>query len=187
MTEEAPESRGWFRSRSYANVTSTLALVIALGGTSFAAAALAKNSVGTKQLKNSAVTAAKVHGSAVTGSKVKDGSLLAKDLKTGQLIMPVAYAHVAADGTVDAANSKGVTSANVQLESAAAFCFTGLSFPVRRAVVTEDYADLNGVAGEAAFAVGNPQDDCSEAGTQAEVATTAQATYQATGFYIFFY
>jgi hypothetical protein len=60
---------------SYANVTATLALVVALGGTGYAAAELAKNSVGTKQLQKNAVTS----------KKVDNGSLLAKDFKAGQL------------------------------------------------------------------------------------------------------
>jgi hypothetical protein len=64
-----------FRPGRYANVASTLALVVALGGTSYAAVALPKNSVGTKQLKTNAVTS----------SKVKDSTLLSKDFKAGQL------------------------------------------------------------------------------------------------------
>jgi hypothetical protein len=55
-----------FKSRlSYANVISTLCLVLVLGGGSaYAAAQLAKNSVGTTQLKNGAVTPAKLSGAA---------------------------------------------------------------------------------------------------------------------------
>jgi len=52
-----------------------LALFVALGGTSYAAATLAADSVGTRQLRRGAVTSA----------KVKDRSLLAKDFKRGQL------------------------------------------------------------------------------------------------------
>ena len=52
-----------------------LALFIALGGTSYAAVALPKNSVGTKQLKKNAVTSA----------KVKNGSLKESDFKAGEL------------------------------------------------------------------------------------------------------
>jgi hypothetical protein len=51
------------------------ALMVALGGTSYAVAQLPAGSVGTKQLKKNAVNAA----------KVKDRSLLAKDFKSGQL------------------------------------------------------------------------------------------------------
>jgi hypothetical protein len=52
-----------------------LALFVALGGTSYAAVTLPKNSVGTAQLKNSAVT----------GAKVKKGSLRKIDFAAGQL------------------------------------------------------------------------------------------------------
>jgi hypothetical protein len=62
-----------FASGRYANVTATLALVVALSGTSYAAAKLAPNSVGTAQLKKNAVTTA----------KVKDGTLQATDFKAG--------------------------------------------------------------------------------------------------------
>lgn len=65
---------------SYASVTATLALVVALSGSSYAAVSLARGSVGTAQLKNSAVTTAKLHKNAVVSSKVKDGSIGASDL-----------------------------------------------------------------------------------------------------------
>lgn len=65
---------------TYAGVTATIALLVALGGTSVAAVSLGKATVGTAQLKNGAVTTAKLHGSAVTGDKVKNGSLQGKDL-----------------------------------------------------------------------------------------------------------
>ena len=52
-----------------------IALFVALGGVSYAAATLPRDSVGTAQIKRSAVTSA----------KVKDGSLLARDFKAGQL------------------------------------------------------------------------------------------------------
>ncbi len=52
-----------------------LAIFIALGGTSYAAVKLPKNSVGAKQIKKNAVT----------GTKVKNGSLLSADFKAGQL------------------------------------------------------------------------------------------------------
>ncbi len=59
---------------SYANVASTLALVVALSGGAYAAS-LPKKSVGTPQLKKEAVTTA----------KVKDGSLTAADFAPGAL------------------------------------------------------------------------------------------------------
>jgi hypothetical protein len=64
------------RRLTYANVMSSIAVFLVLGGaTAFAATELVKNSVGTKQLKNNAVNSA----------KVKNHSLLAADFKSGQL------------------------------------------------------------------------------------------------------
>jgi hypothetical protein len=44
---------------TYANLMATLAVFIALGGASYAATQLPRNSVGTKQLKKNVVTTAK--------------------------------------------------------------------------------------------------------------------------------
>lgn len=67
-------------SLSYANVVSSLALFVALGGTSYAVASLPKNSVGDRQLKSGAVSGSKLKDDAVTTSKIKDGSVTAADL-----------------------------------------------------------------------------------------------------------
>jgi hypothetical protein len=66
-------------------IVACAALIVALGGVSYAAVALPTNSVGTAQLQKKAVSSAKLNGNAVTGAKVKDGSLLAADFKAGQL------------------------------------------------------------------------------------------------------
>jgi len=67
---------GRFTKRfSYANVMSTLALFVALGGVSYAATSLPANSVGRQQLKPNAVN----------GSKVANRSLRAVDFAAGQL------------------------------------------------------------------------------------------------------
>ncbi|MBS1880493.1 MAG: hypothetical protein JST31_13340 [Actinobacteria bacterium] len=61
---------------TYANVVSTVALVIAVGGASaFAATHLAQNSVGPRQLRRNAVTNAKIKNGAVTGAKIKLSTL----------------------------------------------------------------------------------------------------------------
>jgi hypothetical protein len=54
-------------------IISTVALIVALGGTSYAAFTLPQNSVGTKQLKNKAVTLAKI-APAAQGALAKVGS-----------------------------------------------------------------------------------------------------------------
>ena len=60
---------------TYANVMATVAVFIALGGASFAALKLPKNSVGAKQLRKNAVTTAKIKKAAVTGDKVQVSTL----------------------------------------------------------------------------------------------------------------
>jgi hypothetical protein len=62
-----------------------LALVLAVGGTSYAAVKLPAKSVGTPQLKNNAVTTAKVKNGAVTGPKLKQGAVGAKALAGGSV------------------------------------------------------------------------------------------------------
>jgi len=74
-----------FSNGRYANITATMALIIALGGTSYAAIVLPANSVGSKQLKKRAVTSSKLAANAVTSATVRNGSLRAKDFKVGQL------------------------------------------------------------------------------------------------------
>lgn len=61
---------------SYANVTSTLALVVALGGTG----AYAANTIGSADLKPGAVRASDLGKNAVSSTKVKNGSLQLQDL-----------------------------------------------------------------------------------------------------------
>ena len=85
MRGKLKDARKRLRRPTYAELVATLALFIALGGASYAAIQIPKNSVGTKQLKNRAVTAKKIHKNAVNTWKVRNGSLLAKDFKAGQL------------------------------------------------------------------------------------------------------
>ena len=70
---------------TYANVVATLALFIALGGASYAATQLSKNSVGTKQLKNNAVTVKKLKKNSVNSAKVKKNSLTGADIDLKKL------------------------------------------------------------------------------------------------------
>jgi hypothetical protein len=93
------------RNLSFANVTSVLALVVALGGTSYAAVHLPKNSVGTRQIKDNAVRSA----------EVRNGSLRLTDVKKSErakLKGPAgtarAYGVFRSTGTLVAARSKNV-------------------------------------------------------------------------------
>lgn len=80
---------------TYANVMSSIAVFLVLGGAAVAFNQLPKKSVGTKQLKANAVTAAKLHKNAVTNAKIKnnvveskkiaDGSIAANDLSIASM------------------------------------------------------------------------------------------------------
>ncbi len=67
---------------SYANVTATLALFIALGGTTYAATTLPRNSVGNAQLRSNSVTASKIRSSSVGSSEIHDRSVRLRDIST---------------------------------------------------------------------------------------------------------
>ena len=61
---------------TYANVMSSIAVFLVLGGgAAFAASQLGKNSVGSKQLKKNAVTKAKIKKNAVTTAKIRNGAV----------------------------------------------------------------------------------------------------------------
>ncbi len=79
---------------TYANVMATIAVFLALGGTSYAVTALPRNSVGAQQLKKNAVTSV----------KVKDGSLTAADFAKGTLL-------TGATGATGPAGPRGETGA----------------------------------------------------------------------------
>jgi hypothetical protein len=69
---------------TYANVMSSIAVFLVLGGaTAFAAGQLGKNTVGSKQLKKNAVVAAKIKAGAITAAKIKNGAITAGKLGTG--------------------------------------------------------------------------------------------------------
>jgi hypothetical protein len=70
---------------TYANLVATLALFIALGGSSYAALNLPKNSVKARQIAKNAVGSSEIKARAVRTSEVRDGSLLAGDFAAGQL------------------------------------------------------------------------------------------------------
>lgn len=75
-----------WRRPSPAMVVASLALLLALGGASFAAAtALAPHSVGTLQLKKFAVGTDQLKTNAVLGTKIKNGTLSKLDFAAGQV------------------------------------------------------------------------------------------------------
>ena len=85
------------RHLSFANVVSTMALFIDLGGGAYAAVKLPRNSVGEAQIK----------AGAVRSGEVKDGTLRAKDFKRGDL-PPGAAGRPGATGPTGSSGLAGV-------------------------------------------------------------------------------
>ena len=106
------------------NMLALIALFIALGGTTYAATALPKNSVGPKQLKKNAVTApkikagsvtgAKIGANAITGANIKDDSLTGADILESSLGKVPSAANAdhasAADSATNATNATNATT-----------------------------------------------------------------------------
>jgi hypothetical protein len=65
---------------TYANVTATLALFVALGGSSYAAVTLPRNSVGSAQLKTNSVGPSETKRNAVRSSEIRDRSIRLRDI-----------------------------------------------------------------------------------------------------------
>jgi hypothetical protein len=69
---------------SYANIASTLALFLALGGTAYAAA-----TIGSADIVNNSIRGKDIHNHTIAG----------KDIKSG-VLTPKLYANIASDGTL---------------------------------------------------------------------------------------
>jgi hypothetical protein len=117
---------------SYANVMSTIAVFLVLGGGAAFAAGLAKNSVGSKQLKRNAVTAAKIKNDAVTGAKVNEATLGAVPIATSAKTADVAK-------TADAAKTANVANSATTATTASTLAGQPPSaFAIRSAAFTEE-------------------------------------------------
>ena len=89
-----------------------LALFMAIGGGTYALAALPKRSVGSAQLKRGAVRGVNIRNSTITGIKVKNDSLTGADINEASLsIASVASAQRAATAT-SATSATTATNAN---------------------------------------------------------------------------
>jgi hypothetical protein len=107
---------------SPATVLASIALLVALSGTSIAAveATLQNNSVGTAQLKNNAVTTPKIANNAVTAAKIKNAAVAAAKIASNAVVAAkvasnaVTSAKIASNAVVAAKiASNAVTSAKI--------------------------------------------------------------------------
>jgi hypothetical protein len=122
------------RHLTYANVMSTIAVFVVMGGSAYA---LAKHSVGTKQLKNKAVTTKKIKNGAVTGAKIAAGAVPA----TGFNVTVTS----AAGPTITPGNVGGATATCPAGKKAIAG--GGLSDGTNNGAYIEDSRPVNGTTG----------------------------------------
>lgn len=202
------------RRLTYANVMSSLAVFLVLGGaTAFAATKIGANqlkansvktgkivkeAVTTSKLKNNAVSTAKIANDAVTGAKANESTFgqvpsaktaeSANFATTAGSAVPRAYARVlnADDGLgVDEARSKGVTDATVTAAGGSVYCFE-LGFTPVSIQSTVDW--IGGGANTFAQATLETSISCPD-GTDASVRTTndAGAGIDTINFYVVFF
>ena len=70
---------------NYANLMATIAVFIALAGSTYAALRVPPNSVGTRQLKAASVTTGKIANGAITAAKVAEHSLTGQEIDLSAL------------------------------------------------------------------------------------------------------
>ena len=167
---------GWLRDRlTYANVASTIALVLALGGTSYAAITLPRNSVGSAQVRSRAIESRHVDNGSLRLADLGAGArraLRGQEGPTGPAGAPAAkyFAVVSAGGGFRRGNathgghtvggSGAYTVGFAENVSGCAYSATlgsddGSVVPGGRVTVT----DLNGIVGVQTYgADGNPAD-----------------------------
>lgn len=98
--------RGRFRRHlTYSNVVSTLCLFVVLGGASYAASIVRKNSVTSKSVKNESLTGKDVKDGGLTGSDVMDDSLTGADVVESSLKAVPNAQHADSASTADRAST----------------------------------------------------------------------------------
>jgi hypothetical protein len=172
---------------TYANVMSSIAVFLVLGGaTAFAAKKIGSNelkgnSVTTAKIKKNAVTASKIKQSSITTAKIANGAVRNRKIATGSVdvtklaagfVAPTAEklarsANISAGGTV-LAGSLGIAQANVTRTTAGFYCFSGLTPAPVGGLATVDYSEA-GTNVTIQFDTGQPPGTLCPAGTQAFV------------------
>jgi hypothetical protein len=175
-----------------------------LGDNSVGSGELSANSVGSSELSDNSVGNSEAANNSIGSGELIDGSIALGDMSP-DAIGPRAFARVGATGTLDGGSppqNKGVIQANVQKDAVAGatttgpgvYCFGGLPFEPRSAVVTADSAGALGTTNlivSVAVQRGNNLGNCNAAHQQARVSVLAvdqtnAPTLTNHGFYIWF-
>ena len=162
-------SKSYYRSKPAAMVVTVIALSFVLPDSAVAetdTVAKAISSARVRRIANTQITR-RAPGLSVDSAVTAQS---ANTANTANSANPVLFARVAADGTVDPANSQGVTSANVTKPSPAAglFCFSGLP-AIKGGQVTPEIVN-NAFFESALLGFGDAVGNC-PAGTQFNVTT----------------
>jgi hypothetical protein len=164
---------------TFANVVSCIALFVALGGASYAATQLPKNSVGSKQLKKNAVTAAKIKNGAVTGAKIKTSSLGTVPNASSLGGLPassyaIRSAVILGDGKIFSNQADGIAQSNITLANPGLICISGLNPAPKTAVASLAFESFD----DWVFVAVNPSEGpC--AGKQVAIATESEVGFRA--------
>jgi hypothetical protein len=172
---------------TYANVMSSIAVFLILGGaTAFAAKKIGSseikgNSITTAKLKKNAVTASKIKQNSITTAKIAKGAVTNAKIAAGAVdvtklapgfVAPTAEklahsANISAGGTV-LAGSLGIAQANVTRTTTGFYCFSGLTPAPVGGLATVDYSEA-GANITIQFDTGQPPGTLCPTGTQAFV------------------
>jgi uncharacterized protein YjbI with pentapeptide repeats len=154
---------------SYANVVSSLALALAVGGgTAVAATSLSYHQVTGAKLAPNAVTPSKVKNSSLSGTDLRDSSLTTNDIRNGSLLAadfaanqlpqgPKGEPGVAISGTVSSGGSLVVAKNVTGVALAGAGVYT--------ATFGQDVSKCSAVATVGGFKVGDNTQDAPDGGT----------------------
>jgi hypothetical protein len=142
-----------FHRLTFANVTSSLALFIALGGASYAAIKVPANSVGTKQVKNRAITARKLDPKALTslrgatGPQGSPGSPGQQGVQGPKGDPGASGAAALTDGSITASKLAGSSVTQAKLGLTTAFASTNVSSTANQAAVATCPAGTSVISG----------------------------------------
>jgi hypothetical protein len=162
---------------SPALVISLIAVFVALGGTGYAAFAVPKNSVGTKQLKKGAVTGAKIKNGSITGANFN----LSK-LGTVPSATNATYATSASIAKLTYVVTSTTVPSIMQNQDESASCPAGTNVVgggVRLGDTTDDYINDSGPNGRTGW-ISNVHSTSSPSTTQSVTVTAICAPAAAT-------
>ena len=182
-------SKSYYRSKPAAMVVTVIALSFVLPDSAVAetdTVARAISSARVRRIANQEINKRAPGlsvGSAVSAESASTANT-ANTANTASSANPVLFARVAADGTVDPANSKGVGSGNVTAPAVGLYCFSGLP-AIKGGQVTPDLT--NGLFSEfGQFGFGNALGNCPPA-TQFFVVMIGGNTFASGPFFLHLY